>query len=383
MSCERTEQRLSEWAEDELGVEERREFEQHLEECGACSARATRFKEGLVRLRSVPVEDLSSDEVERMVAAAIPRSRPEAIPLMSGGSRRAGASIPWLSHAAAALFGAACIWLWAMQRPAERVVEYQTTSIEVPVEFPVEVTRDVVREVIREVPVEVVVEVPVEVLVEVPVEVRVEVPVEVRVEVPVEVPVYRLVFVARPAPAGQTDEPTIGPGASGSAQGALAHGAPQQGRSTNGAPNEAARTSVAQPRTAQPRTGAGSAPVSTSASPLLVRRAAGRVRLTTRGTLREIVPALVDALDGSDLAVTAAALDELQAIRRDLADRAVAFDEGFVEQDRIDRPGGVRAAMRSRGRADGVSSTEDARSWRAWWRRQLQAEGEGPLFTAL
>lgn len=356
--------RIDEWAsralDGELAGDDAARYEAHLEVCASCAERAEELAGAVGALRGLPVRPLDSDEVGAIVAAAMPglptAAGAAAAPAAAGvvlagpGSTRRRRVALAVTHAAALVVGLGLAWSLgarAEAEPVERVVR-----VEVPVD----------REVRVEVPVEVVKEVTREVLVEVPVEVIVEKPVEVEVDVPVPHP-----FQAR------------WDGALAMAQGVASLAA--HGADAFGAAMERRADRIAAAEAAEFERAVASAPVVAQAEPapveaqrtrtgLVVRREGGRVSLRTRGTLDEVVPALIDALENEDVAVAAAALDRLEDLRDELGGDGPAAMTSFAAEERpVDDAGGIRGLLRaSRERRSDEPAPDAAEAWRAWWR---------------
>lgn len=343
---------VSRWIDGDLSEEELAVYGAHLAACEACALRAEELVQSVEALRSLELPRLDSGDVSSIVAAALPVGAP-AVPVLAGpGSARRRPAAAVLTHAAALVAGLGLAWAFLRTEtpePLERVVR-----VEVPVEK--EVTR--------------------EVRVEVPVEVRVEVPVEVPVEVVVEKPVEVLVEVPTPHPMQPRWDETLG--VARGVAGLVAQGATALDRALTRRAQRIAAASVVEPEPERPVVAeppGTRASVAVAAGPreggvgLVVRRVGGRVSLRTVGAPEEYVPALIDALDGDDAAVAAAALDRLEVLRDEMggAPRAalVSFD---ADEGAVDAAGGIRGLLRaSRERRADEDSSVPSSAWRDWW----------------
>lgn len=261
-------------------------------------------------------ELLGSLKVPPLGEGEVDRIVEAAMPIPTSGSGPSSSWGGWWSHAAAVLVG---VSLMALGRGCQEA----KTELE-----------------IREVAVRVPVEVPVEVIVEVPVEVPVEVSVERLVEVPVEKIVERIVYRDR----------------------VVASERPSPPEAQAKAPRRVARSTGSQ------------------RTHLEVRRVDGRVMLRTRGSMADVIPVLIDALDSDDGAVVAAAADRLETVRAGFGARAVELRPSKPVRA---RRSGLRAVLSS-GRTE-VRATEmdDAELWREWWERQQALEGTRRLAASI
>jgi len=351
---EHVDELMSRALDGELGGEEQARFDVHVAACDACAAEFEALRDSVEALRGRGADPLEGATVAAIVGRAMPDRAMPAAP-----RRRWRRPVLIVSHAAALLVGLLLAWQLGPRGegeptpPIERVVR-----VEVPVEVPVET--------IREVPVEVPVEVVVTERVEVPVDRIVREVVTQPVPSPLQPRLDEALFLARSAVAlASTGADALGDAFEASTA-----------RIAAAARSDAAARVDRDPL--EPDGGAGRAPAprrearagrvasADAGAALVVRREGDRVQLSTRGTLEEVVPALIDALDSGEPAVAAAALDHLEGLRADL-DGATAFAEPGA--DRVDRAGGIRGLIgSSQARfADADDGPDAAARWRDWW----------------
>ncbi len=375
----------------ELGPREEREFNAHLAGCERCSTAFSRLQRSVQAMQRAAVPALSADVLKDTVAAAFPEISSAARP--APALRPQGRGTPWpmvLSHAAAVLvgctlmFGGRAAFFGGGPAPTPLPPE----RIEVPVE--------VIREVKVEVPVEVIVEVPKEVIREVRVEVPVEVPVEVAIETVIERrvphPLQRRLDAGYGVASNISEVALLtARGLGGAFEMASRQEAVHIANASDGVPGEAtsarqaAESEGARRRSRRDALSGDSRGSRTSA--LVIQRDGERLSLRTRGPREVVVPALIDALEGSDPALADAALGQLMSIRGRMVESGLdtgAFPETSARtsmsfDEPIDQAGGIRGLLRqsrARGREVTDLSPEPASAdaWRRWWRAASSGE---------
>lgn len=276
-------------------------------------------------LSSIRIQPLDRAAIRATVDAAMPRT-----------GRAPGPSlVTWWTHAAALLLGAglAVLLMGRGDGPGE-------VRVEVPVEVPVEI--------------------PVETIVE-----RV-----VEVEVPVEV--ERIVVEDRLVPHPLQRRHDLALRAAAPLAEAAGHGlalAARLAERIEAAPPgrivaEAAPSGRA-PSSTRPRKAARAASLRPPA--LEIRRTSTGVTLLTRGTRRQVVEALIATLDGHDAAVTTAAVQRLEHIRRSYGEDAVPLREDGPAGAAM-TPSGIRGHLSTSRRR--VLPSTSPELWRSWWTRQ-------------
>ncbi len=328
------EDRFSDLLDGTLEPQESASVQAHLESCAACRSGFEAFERSTNALRNLRLAPTSPAHVRDVQAA-----------VQGPAKRRLG--WPMLTHAAAILVGLG--------------LAYGPRGCAQPTATP---PTEVVREVRVEVPVEVTVEVPVEIERVVRVEVPIEIPVEVRVEVPIRV----IEYVDRPVLNPQRFDHQRTQFMLANIEYALseithATNAPSPVPIDPGEP-----TAIVAVLPPDPDTPTSSMTPRVS-SPLRIRRTGDQVRIHTRGTLEEIVPALIDTLNDPDQLVALAVEQHLESLRAELAgDESLKPLSGGGSSVEFDRPKGLRRLLPSSNHKPDppLALTSHAR-WTSWW----------------
>tara|TARA_R110002126_G_scaffold1402_9_gene7988 strand:- start:10008 stop:11039 length:1032 start_codon:yes stop_codon:yes gene_type:complete len=323
------EDRFSDWIDDDLDANERAVVRAHLAACESCRTGLEAFERSTRALRGLRLAPTPIKHVQDVRTAIV-------------SSRRPRLALRFLSHAAALLIGIAL--MWSSRGCAESTSQEPTETVRV---------------VHVEVPVEVRVEVPVEV----PVEVIREVPVDVVREVRVEVPVEIIQYVDRPDPRMPKLDVERTYALLADIGGALTEIA--------NARNQPPPLDVETPTAIANVTDGSSLsrPAERSNAPLRIQRDGDRVLIHTRGSLDDVVPALIGTLNDPNQVVARAVEQHLEALRADLAgDPNLAPLGRRIAKVQADRPGGLRGLLTSRSEDDEFEVTPDLHArWSEWW----------------
>ncbi len=334
MNCDDLLPLLSDRLDGALDDRARARFDAHLSTCANCAREWSEFQQATGALQSLGVPPLEAGYVDAVVGAAL-----SAAPAATSTSTRSWRRVA--SHAAAVLLGAALFGAYARDAvPAEPEIR--------------EVVRTEVREVLVPGPIpepEVVVEWRERTVVEVEYVDR-EVLREVEVERPVEVFVRDRSFEGTLA--------TVG--ASLAAWGDAVSNLEREPAPIEAPPEDDEWVRQLTRNDTPPPLPARSDP--TRDATLVVRRDEGRISLRTRGTLEEIVPALIARLEDEDPAVQQAVESRLLEIQAQLGGTdatavAATAGDGFG-------PIGWRRwwPEESEDVTEASSATE---RWSAWW----------------
>ena len=357
MECERIRADLSAMRDGAVERAQREEIEEHLAGCAACRAELAAIEDTASMLGQLAPEPLGEREVQGILAGVhadagtVVRGGRAATPLR----RAASLAVAFAAGVAATTV----LWL-TVERPgrgpADGELVGRASEQELP-GAPASGAEDGERPLVLERLVVVPELVPVRV--EVPVPVTVEVPVATPVEVRVEVPVVDPTGTERLRVLASALDLTAA-GLRRSSAELRAHPVPLAASEADGrGPSEpdelAARSAPASPRSiAEP---VAWAPPST----LRIERDGPTVSLVTRGTVSEVVPALIERLDDEDPVVRALVHDRLDAMRDELQASA-------EWADRLAIPAAPEArGTQSRAEDAEEVGADDPQAWQRWW----------------